>query len=43
METRINANLDLHQSVSISRLIEGLKINFSQIIVDELFIRTQKF
>lgn len=37
-----DANLDLQRIVIVSSLLEGLKINFCKVIVDELFVRACK-
>lgn len=42
MLTRGNENLDPQRAMLVYILIEGMKIKFGQIIVNELFVRTQK-
>ena len=42
MLTGGDANLDSHQAMLIANLISRLKIDFGQIIFDEIFVRAHK-
>lgn len=42
MPTDGDANFDLKRAILVSSLIEGLKVNFGQSIIEELFVRAYK-
>lgn len=42
MPTREDAYLDNKKAVLVASIIDGLKINFGQIIADEIFVRAHK-